>query len=416
MRRPKRILFVTKCFAAGGAERHLVDLILRLGPDVDIAILCYGRDLYTDLLLKTPRRPLPILANACGETPSAYWKAFRQLRPDTVVFVNGELGLFPWYAYAAARLCGAFRVAAIEHLIPPPLPPDTSGRRFIQLARRFLGWRQRHLFVCRMQSYLSDWTICVSHGLRAHLIRVYGFVPQKTIAVWNGIDLTHYRPAPPTFALGLRTRVRQELDLDPADPLLLCVARLVPQKCIDVLLDAVALLFRDHPVLRCVVVGEGPLRRDLEHKRDQFGLAMIVRFVGHQSDVRPYLEAADMYVTVSNREGFGLSLTEAMAYALPCIATDIVGHDEIVQHQENGLLIPPNSPADLANAIARLLGDPDERTRLGRNAQARVRQCFDVDRAMARIRVILGDESSSATPRPAQPWSTPAQVVGEVND
>jgi glycosyltransferase involved in cell wall biosynthesis len=381
---------VTRCLALGGTERHLADLVHRLDPATEATILCYGLDPYTHLLGDRQGRSVRIHSGLGDGRFLAYWYRFARARARTIVFINGDLGLFPWFAYLAARLSGPTRVVAIEHLIANAPPPSIAGSGILACARRLVGWRARRMLALRIQGLLSHWTICVSQAVAHRLTSQYGFPRRRTVTIWNGIDLARYRPASGGDP-GARATVRRDLGIDPLAPVLLCIARLAPQKCVDVVLQAVATVSSTARRLHCLVVGDGPLRRDLTRLRDALGLGAIVHFVGPQDDVRPFLEASDLYVTASRREGFGLSLAEAMAYALPCIATDIGGHNEIVEHGRSGLLVRPESPDELARAISYLLAHEGERARLGRLGQERVRACFDLEDAMRQITGILRD-------------------------
>ena len=115
-------------------------------------------------------------------------------------------------------------------------------------------------------------------------------------------------------------------------------------------------------------------------------------FTGHVSDVRSYLEVADLFILSSDKEGLPLSLGEAMAYGIPCIATDVGGNKEIVSHGQTGLLVKSGSPEQLAIAIEYLLAHPEERCRMGINALRRVREHFNIEDSMRQLkRVLLGE-------------------------
>jgi glycosyltransferase involved in cell wall biosynthesis len=132
-------------------------------------------------------------------------------------------------------------------------------------------------------------------------------------------------------------------------------------------------------------VGTGPLERDLRAQVAAAGLERHVLFAGHQADVRPYLEAADLYVSSSEREGFGLALVEAMAFELPCVATNIGGHDDVLAGEGTGMLVPPGQPAPLAAAITAVLEDRSRARAMGIAARAAAETRFDVDRMAKQI-------------------------------
>jgi len=176
-----------------------------------------------------------------------------------------------------------------------------------------------------------------------------------------------------------------------------CISNLNAQKRIDVLLDAFRIVSKNNPRARCVIVGSGlgsgSLESELRRKTIELGLADKVVFTGHVGDVRSYLEAADLFVLSSDKEGLPLVLGEAMAYGVPCIATAVGGNSEIVSHGQTGLLVKPRSPEQLAEAIEYLLAHPEERYRMGANALRRVQEHFNIEDSMKRLkRVVLGEE------------------------
>jgi len=395
-----RILFVTRTTVYGGTEKHLVDLIQRLNtPDFDITILCFGTDVFSPYLggqsnvvvsCRGPMRSISVLTS---------WKAFRGARPDRIVFINGWLGLFPWHAYLAARLSGAAGVFAIEHLTADPAPPKVEGAGVRNCLRRFLGWQARTMWKFRFPGLLASRTICVSNAVRDQLVTHYGYPERKTITVLNGVNLAYYGSpsldqSHPMTGSGIAKC---------SDPMILCIGNLWRQKRVDILLDALALVAKGNLPWRCTIVGTGPLESDLRAQAASLGLGDVVQFVGRAEDVRPYLSAADLFVLSSENEGLPLVLGEAMAYGIPCIATDVGGNKEIIVHGQTGLLVKAGVPEELADAIEHLLARPEERRRMGANAYQRVHEHFNIEHSMNRLKQILVRASSTGLAEPPAP-------------
>src|SRR5919106_95175 len=342
-----RVLLITDTFAYGGTEKALEDLVLRLDLSrVEPIILCFGLNFYTEKLNQRHNLGIKIEDNLKANGFFSYWRAFRRHRPDVAVFVNGILGLFPWYAYLAARLAGARRVVGIEQLIADACPRGELGNGIFQRVRRLVGWHARYTFKYRLQGILSDQTVCVSEAVRKRLIDDYCFSAEKTVTIWNGADLSYF--GVPTDR-GADVRVNLNIGRD--NPVIVCVARLHIKKGIQILLQALANLLKEFPACKCLIVGEGPARQVLMNQATELGLTSAVRFVGHQKDVRPYLEAADVFVLPSFKEGLPLSLVEAMAYALPVVVTNAGGNAEVVMQGHNGFIVEPGSVEQLSNAI-----------------------------------------------------------------
>ncbi|HEY8171601.1 MAG TPA: glycosyltransferase family 4 protein, partial [Dehalococcoidia bacterium] len=145
------------------------------------------------------------------------------------------------------------------------------------------------------------------------------------------------------------------------------VSRLSPEKGLDVLLRAVALIRERGTVLDVALAGDGPSRRGLEQLTERLGLRERVRFLGHveHRDVPRVLQEADLFAVPSTWEGFGVSAVEASAMELPVVASNIHGLPDVVVDGETGLLVPPSDPGALAGAIERLAGDAELRATMG---------------------------------------------------
>jgi glycosyltransferase involved in cell wall biosynthesis len=178
-------------------------------------------------------------------------------------------------------------------------------------------------------------------------------------------------------------------------PVVAMVGRLQPWKGQRTFLRAASLLAPRFPEAVFVVVGgailgtEGSYPEELRRLSERLGIAERVWFAGHQDDVYPFYDAADVVVHASEEpEPFGLVLVEAMALGKPLVATAAGGPLEIVEAGSSGLLVPPGDPEALAFAVARLLEDPALRARLG-EAAARRAACFDERRMAARFAEVL---------------------------
>jgi glycosyltransferase involved in cell wall biosynthesis len=136
-----------------------------------------------------------------------------------------------------------------------------------------------------------------------------------------------------------------------------------------------------------IVVGEGPEREPLEMLVRDLGLNDAVRFLGARNDARAWLAGCDVYVNSSISEGVSLTILEAMAAALPVVATRVGGTPEVVP-EGCGRLIAPRSPEALAGALLELSNDAALRDRLGRDARRRVEATFSLDRMVTEYREV----------------------------
>jgi colanic acid/amylovoran biosynthesis glycosyltransferase len=195
---------------------------------------------------------------------------------------------------------------------------------------------------------------------------------------------------------------------DPARPVqLLGVARLVPKKGIEVLLEALAAL---PPELhwRYTHIGGGPLRADLAARAARLGLAERIRWAGAlaQDRVLDAYRTADLFVLASriapdgDRDGLPNVLLEAGAQELAVVASRVEAVPELIEDGHNGCLVPPDDPQAFAGVLARLIADPAARLRLGRAARVRVLDRFGmaagIDRLTARLRAELDSGGRAA--------------------
>jgi glycosyltransferase involved in cell wall biosynthesis len=152
---------------------------------------------------------------------------------------------------------------------------------------------------------------------------------------------------------------------------IICVANLRPEKRHDLLIQAFASAVRQHPDAELILVGDGPLRTQLEDQVRELNLTARVTFTGAVTDVWPLLADADVFALSSQYETLGIAVLEAMAAGLPAVVTGVGGLVDVVEPGETGLLVPAGRPDEFAAALIQLLDSPAERLRMGAAAQLR---------------------------------------------
>ena len=133
------------------------------------------------------------------------------------------------------------------------------------------------------------------------------------------------------------------------------------------------------------MIGDGPLRGDLERCASDLGVSDGVLFAGARSDIPAVLAAIDIYAMSSNREGLPVSLLEAMAAGKPIVATMVGGIPEVVSDRREGLLVPSGDPEALAGAIRELACDPKLAAHLGRQASEKVAAEYSIGATVRRL-------------------------------
>jgi glycosyltransferase involved in cell wall biosynthesis len=257
----------------------------------------------------------------------------------------------------------------------------TGARSVVHMHVNYGEWQSR---LVKWALRRADAIVGVSRFTAQSIVNA-GLPCERVFAVLNSLDLLSSRWDP-----GLDGRsVRQQFGIAQDAPVLGITARLFRWKGHSDLLDALALVKKQMPNVRLVIVGEddpranpggGSYRAELESQIRHHDLGANVLFTGFRTDVPELMASFDVYAMPSWEEPFGMVFIEAMAMKKPVIAWDIGGAKEIIMHNETGLLVEPKSTPDLAEAILKLLRDPALRQRMGEAGRRRVEQAFTSQR------------------------------------
>jgi len=386
VRRPnsRTMLFVTHARGYGGTEKHLLELLSRLGDGgVRIVILCLYADPYSERLNFRSNSEIEVRQEANLNTWKDWYRVFRSIKPDVVVFVYGWIWCLPPVAALGARLAGIRRRFAIYHLIPP-VPFKIEGKSLRDRVRRIIGRRARHRWSLAVQPRLFHKTICVSNAVRDALVRDYRFPRRKTATIHNGVSMTDFAPSRAPGAT-----IRAKLGLRADDFVLISTARLSEEKGIDIVLRAMGELWRTQLPCKLIMVGEGHLKDELTAQVQSLGLSDHVFMVGFQDDVKQYLMAGDAFVLTSYREGLPFAILEAMACGLPSIVSNVGGNAEAVAHNVNGIVVNPGSVDEVVEAISYFITHPEERSRMSQVARSRACNEFDIEAKMQELKQVL---------------------------
>jgi glycosyltransferase involved in cell wall biosynthesis len=359
------VLLLTDADVFAGTERHILDLALGLrdnGLRVRIACpvpspLARRADDHRLPLVDLPRRG-PLDLNAV--------RTLRRLLDagdvDVLHAHNGRTHLTAAIAVARARR-GA--CVATQHFLHPS---HVSRRGLKGLASRCAhGWvnaRTAHF-------------IAISNAVREQMLLRRQAPANRITVVQNGVcdpDVRALTPAP---------QVRAQLGIGPDDPMILCAARLEPEKDIPSLVTAMCSVRDACPNARCYIAGHGSEESRIQAHIRSVGLETHVAMLGFRADVPSLINAADLFVLPSLAEPFGLVLLEAMALTRPVVATRAGGPVEIICQGQTGALVPPAAPTALAQAILAIIAEPDRARQMGVHGRQRYLARFTAAR-MAR--------------------------------
>jgi glycosyltransferase involved in cell wall biosynthesis len=246
--------------------------------------------------------------------------------------------------------------------------------------------------------YVMDWllrnrtsvAVGVSASVKEFLIRGRSVPPHKARVIWNGVNFDSFQ----SVDLARIQAFRQQFGIAGEQQVIGTVTRLHEEKGNRYFIEAASLVLREFPNARFIIVGDGPLRQELEAAAKNFDLGGKLHFAGFISDVAVAYAAMDIFVMASLTEGFGLALAEAMAAGKPAAATKVGGMKEMIEHEQNGLLVPPANSMALAAAMIQLLKSPVLQKQLG-NAARRRSQDFSLDRNVKALEALYTEMLAS---------------------
>jgi glycosyltransferase involved in cell wall biosynthesis len=261
-----------------------------------------------------------------------------------------------------------------------PVPPLVASRRvdFHLKRHSFSQWKYRQVAAF----------IAASSAI-ADVLAADGIPRSRIFTVHEGIDVERVANVAPAS-------VHAELYLPTHAPLVGNIGALVPHKGQRHLIDAAALVVRDVPDARFVILGEGELRDALEHQVRHLHLERHVFLPGFRADVLALLKGFDVFVMSSETEGLGTSILDAMACSKPVVGTSAGGIPEVVEDGATGYLVPPHDPKAMAGAIVELLRDPERCARMGEAGLSRVRERFTLERMIEGTRDVYARVAAAA--------------------
>lgn len=357
-----RIAFYTRSAEPSGMGAHMLDLIGSFAGTHEVSVLCRTSEktrwLYDGaarLGAQTVALPSPHDASYAGVIADF-------LRSHPVDVFHGHAG-WGWEDPDGFRLAQEAGVPAV--LLTHHLPFLIHDKR---KARRQQATDKQ-----------ADHVIAVSDGVRGTYQRI-GVPSAKFTTVPNGIRSRGPGPG--------RAAARRELGLGRDQLVVMTAGRLVKMKGQRYLIDALPQLLTRFASLAVVILGRGGLHETLAKLAADLGVADAVRLVGHRSDARMLLDAADVFALPSRSEGMPLAAIEAMDAGLPVVATRVIGSDEVVLDGVTGTLVPTENSAALGAALAELLADLSRRAAYGAAGRRRYLAEFTADHMAERTAAV----------------------------
>jgi glycosyltransferase involved in cell wall biosynthesis len=339
-----RIVHLTASTFFGGPERQMLGLTRALPPEYQSSFLSFSEGGRSQEFIKHIRwngfageslnRDTPNL-------PAATWELAGRLRN-----LHADIVLCHGYK---ANLIG--RLAAHSLDIPA-----------IAVSRGWTGENRKvkiYETADRLHLRYMDRVVCVSAG-QARKVRFAGVPQSRTVVIRNAARIPDRSEPSPD-----RREQLQALFYKPGDTIVLGAGRLSPEKGISVLIEAAKRVIDAEPGARFAVFGDGTLQPALQRQIDAADLNGLFVLPGFRSDLDQLMPCADLFVLPSFTEGLPNVVLEASAAGVPVVATAVGGTPEAVADGKTGFLVPPGDPVRLSERIAQLLGNAEERRRMG---------------------------------------------------
>jgi glycosyltransferase involved in cell wall biosynthesis len=399
-----RIAMLLPNLQVGGSQEVVCSLARALTADDCQPIACAlfeGGPLEADLrdqgtpveVLHLQRRPLRALP-WCVADCCRMWLRLRQfLKANRInVIQTNNLGSQDYLTLAVAKTLGVPVVTFnfhSERIFPPERERSTLAAIRSWLYRRCRRWA-------------SDY-VAVSPGTKDSMLQRLKLKSDQVTVICNGVDTERFSQA------DNRCRVRARLGLPESAQLLTTVGTLKPVKGHEHLIAAAGRVREHYDDVHFLLVGDGPLRPELEAQVAAAKLADRIHFLGSRRDVGELLAASDAFVLPSLWEGLSMALLEAMAAGKPVVATRVSGTSSVLEGTGGGLLVPPGDANALAEAILSLLArSPQERRAMGEAARRQVVANFSVHkqaeeyRQLYRRLLAAGRERVNSASQPQQ--------------
>lgn len=366
--RPIRICHIVTRLAVRGVPRHVIELaggLDRARFSVEI-LTGHSEPGEGDLIEEARDRGIAVTRIEAlrrrvhgRDDARALYQIYRHLRRVPCDIVHTHIAKAGILGRQAARWARVPLVLHTYHGVPEEWVGNSKRARLFRAVER-------------RAARTTDAIIAVSRAVREDIRKLDIGRRRRWEIIYNGI-------APEFFALeGAQPASERGLCL-------VAIGSLTPEKGVDVVLRALPSVARRHPGVELVIVGDGPLRSELEALAQALDVAPCVRFVGLAEDVRPWLRQCALLVAPSRREGMGLAVVEGMAMGCPVVASRVGGLAEVVVDGQTGVLVAVEDSRALADAICKLLDEPAERARLGANGRQRAQAAFARDGALRQV-------------------------------
>lgn len=362
-----KILEVIGDPSLAGAPRHFLDIVEHLDLNkFELAVICPPGPLAGEIKKVRRKIDLEIIRMDSRLDISAIRRIRRQikfLKPD-IIHTHGTRG----------GVLG--RLAAINLGIPVLYTEHLWTKQF-RLDNRILNFF--HYFSNWFLDMFTSLNIAVSGAVKEFLVSSGITYPEKVVIIYNGIE-----------------PIKEEAEVlkDPKEIKLVSVGTLNAQKGMQYLIQAMPKVLKEFPDVNLEIVGSGPYKNHLEKLVKKLKLNKNVKFAGFLPDIPKHLAKFDIYIQPSLSESFGLAIVQAMGVGMPVVATETGGIPEVVTMGKTGILVPPQSPKSLSEAILELIRDPKMARKMGETGRKDARLKFSLDDMITELEQVYEEMAS----------------------
>jgi glycosyltransferase involved in cell wall biosynthesis len=365
----RHVLFVIDILVGfnAGAEKMLHAMVRRLptrGYDCSLVAFKTSAEFYRTATVPCPFYLLPLQRTYDWNALNVAIKLNQIIRSNAVDLVHTIFETSDFFGGAIAKL----------------------NRRPLVCSRRDMGILRsaKHRHGYKLLSHMFTRVIAVSEAVRRFTIQQDGIEPRLVTTIPNGIDLEEIAALSHS----------EQIELGGASPVITTVGNVRPIKGTDTFIRAAARVCTDFPNALFLVIGLAHnlvFTREVHELVEAAGISRSVRFITDAKSVIPYLKASDIFCLPSRSEGMSNALLEAMACALPCVATQVGGNPEVVEHGENGFLVPVDDPEALACRIVEIARNRELAQRMGARSRSIIETRFTIDSMTASVAALYDE-------------------------
>jgi L-malate glycosyltransferase len=338
----------------GGAERLVIEMSREFSRHYDVEVICLDKPGAWAGELRDSGVPVHSLWRQPGFDVSIPGKLSSHFRRHNTRIIH-------------AHQCTAWFYAALSRLAysEPRLLVQEHGRLYPEVEKRVRTFVNRALI-----RKLTHTFVAVSRDTRDRLVKYEGLESRQIEVIHNGIA------TPSKLTVSERHALRNELGFDYVDFVVGTVARFDPIKNLPMLVSSIAAAARQTHRVRGLLIGDGPVFRELAGQLARVGLSQRVVLTGYRSDATRLVQCLDLFVLSSSSEGMSVALLEAMAAGVAVAVTEVGGNTEIVLKDLAGWTVPSSSTEALTAVIVEAAQDPEKRNRFAQAGQRRFAEEF----------------------------------------